>query len=432
MIQSAQVFTPRPDPDPRVNLRVLQTPIRLNSSPLKHARQKTPRQVPAHQLEEECGTPIRLVEGNRPQVVEEEHDLVILEEVDAPQHISQPNSLNIRSEAEPSGFINPKQSPVQAPQMGGQYPAPAFPLAPSHQMQQFQTPRRRPGRPSLHRAVLIRSAQRAVMRLEMENEQENEEREVEEHVLPIEERMEVDEEDQRDQDADVIEDFDEEAHEDGDGEDPGMVPRPTTPALGWRMGLEAFKSGLQVLRSRSKSPEKNQCAERDVVEVRTTLNTRKLLSDWFFSIKAPPSGDDDEYDVHHSIHDDGDHLDQDEGVQDAEDEENLGDVPYEREARLESEFGARAVSVSRQFTPQRPERPLAFMTPQVPKANGGLSLADRVRGRISMGSVGRANVARPWRVPVPDPDPDYSSPSKGTELGQRRVSDLERQVCTFL
>ena len=92
MIQSAQVFTPRPDPDPRVNLRVLQTPIRLNSSPSKHARQTTPRRVHADQLEEECGTPIRLVEGNRPQVVEEEHDLVILEEVDAPQHISQSNS----------------------------------------------------------------------------------------------------------------------------------------------------------------------------------------------------------------------------------------------------------------------------------------------------------------------------------------------------
>lgn len=124
-------------------------------------------------------------------------------------------------------------------------------------------------------------------------------------------------------------------------------------------------------------------------------------------------------------------MDQDEGRQDAEDEENLGDVLNEREAKLESEFGSRAVSVSRQFTPQRPERPLAFMTPQVPKANGGLSLADRVRGRISMGSVGRANVARSWRVPVPDPDPDHSSPSKGTELGQQRVSDLERQVCTF-
>lgn len=104
----------------------------------------------------------------------------------------------------------------------------------------------------------------------------------------------------------------------------------------------------------------------------------------------------------------------------------MGDVPYEREDRLENEFGARAVSVSRQFTPQRPERPLAFMTPQVPKANGGLSLADRVRGRISMGSVGQG---RSWRVPVPDPD--HSSPSKGTELGQRRISDLERQVRTF-
>jgi hypothetical protein len=272
MIQSAQVFTPRPDPDPRVNLRVLQTPIRLNSSPLKHARQTTPRQVHADQLEEECSTPIRLVEGNRPQVVEEEQDLVILEEVDAPQHISQPNSLNIRSEAEPSGFINPMQSPVP----------PAFPLSNSHQLQQFQTPRRRPGRPSLHRAVLIRSAQRAAMRIEMENEQDDEEREVEEHVLPVEEQMEVDEEDQRDQDTNVIEDFDEEAHEDGDGEDPGMDPRLTTPVLGWRMGLEAFKSGLQVLRSRSQSPEKNQHAEGDIVEVRTTLNTKKLLSDWYF------------------------------------------------------------------------------------------------------------------------------------------------------
>lgn len=272
MIQSAQVFTPRPDPDPRVNLRVLQTPIRLNSSPLKHARQTTPRQVHADQLEEECSTPIRLVEGNRPQVVEEEQDLVILEEVDAPQHISQPNSLNIRSEAEPSGFINPMQSPVP----------PAFPLSNSHQLQQFQTPRRRPGRPSLHRAVLIRSAQRAAMRIEMENEQDDEEREVEEHVLPVEEQMEVDEEDQRDQDTNVLEDFDEEAHEDGDGEDPGMDPRLTTPVLGWRMGLEAFKSGLQVLRSRSKSPEKNQHAEEDIVEVRTTFNTRILLSDWLF------------------------------------------------------------------------------------------------------------------------------------------------------
>ena len=270
MIQSAQVFTPRPDPDPRVNLRVLQTPIRLNSSPLKHARQTTPRQVHADQIEEECGTPIRLVEGNCPQVVEEEQDLVILEEVNAPQHILQPNSFNVQT--------NSMQSPIQAPQMGGALPAPpAFPLSSSHQLQQFQTPRRRPGRPSLHRAVLIRSAQRAAMRIEMENEQDEEEREVEEHVIPVEEQMEVDEEDQRDQDANVIEDFDEEAHEDGDDEDPGMNPGPTTPVLGWRLGLEAFKSGLQVLRSRSQSPEKNKHAEGDVVEVRMTLKHQKIV-----------------------------------------------------------------------------------------------------------------------------------------------------------
>ena len=268
MIQSAQVFTPRPDPDPRVNLRVLQTPIRLNSSPLKHARQTPARQVHADQLEEECGTPVRLVEGNRPQIVEEEQDLVILEEVDAPQHISQPNSLNIQT--------NPMQSPVQAPQIGGPYPAPAFPISSSHQLQQYQTPRRRMGRPSLHRAVLIRSAQRAAMRIEMENEQDEEEREVEEHVLPVEEQMGVDEEDQRGQDANVIDDFDEETHEDGDGEDPGMDPEPTTPALGWRMGLEAFKSGLQVLRSRSTSPEKNRHAEGDVVEVRMSLKHKRI------------------------------------------------------------------------------------------------------------------------------------------------------------
>lgn len=140
--------------------------------------------------------------------------------------------------------------------------------------------------------------------------------------------------------------------------------------------------------------------------------------------KAGTSGN--EYDAHHSPHDDGDQLDQDEGLQDADDEEGFDSAPSEHEARLESEIGARAVSVSRQFTPQRPQRPLSFMTPQVPKANGSLSLADRVRGRISMGSVGREKL---WRVSVPDPG--QSTPSEGVELGQRRITDSERQVCTF-
>jgi hypothetical protein len=141
-------------------------------------------------------------------------------------------------------------------------------------------------------------------------------------------------------------------------------------------------------------------------------------------VKARRSGN--EYDDHYSLHDDGDQLDQDGELQDAADEEYFGDVPPEHEAGLESEFGARAVSVSRQFTPQRPQRPFSFMTPQVPKANGGLSLADRVRGRISMGSVGRANPARSWQVSVPEPG--QSTPSGGPELVQRSISDSERQV----
>lgn len=249
MIQSAQVFTPRPDPDPHVNLRVLQTPIRLTSSPLKHVH-RTPGQT----QEEEFGTPFRLVEGNCPQVVEEEQDLVILEEVDAPEPVPQ---------------ATPMQNSMHVPQTGGPHPAPAFPLPPSHQLQQFQTPRRRPGRPSLHRAVLIRSAQRAAMRVEMEKEQEQEEREVEEHVIPNEDQMEVCEEDQ---DA-VIEEIDEEAHEDEDayGENEVPDPEPAAPVSGWRQGLESFKSGLQALRSRSRSPEKNKHTERGAGEVGVML-----------------------------------------------------------------------------------------------------------------------------------------------------------------
>jgi hypothetical protein len=256
MIQSAQVFTPRPDPDPRVNLRVLQTPIRLNNSPLKGAAAVAATREQADQggyYNVAIETPIRLVEGNRPQVVEEEQDLVILEEVEAP------TTAAIQQQQQ----VNPGQSPMRADQqmqMQNGAAAPAFPLPPSYQSQQLQTPHRRPARPSLHRAVLIRSAQRAAMRVEMEREQEDEEREVEEHVMPNEEEhMQVDEEDLGGTVA-------------GEHEEPvtEWVPRPTTPIFGWRNGLAAFKDSLQAFRSRSKSPEKNEHAEKEVAEVRTT------------------------------------------------------------------------------------------------------------------------------------------------------------------
>jgi hypothetical protein len=275
MIQSAQVFTPRPHPDPRVNLRVLQTPIRLNISPLKQAHDGgggALAQEPADQQEEEYGgTPIRLVEGNHPQVVEEQQDLVILEELEAPDAEAHPSSIQV------GGGVNLIQSPVREPQMGATNMASAFPIPSSYQSQQFQTPRRRPARPSLHRAVLIRSAQRAAMLVEMEREQEQEEREVEEHVMPSEEHMEVDEEDVWRQDA-IIEESEQVVHEDGDGEDAEPVPRPTTPIFGWRKSLTAFKGGIQAFRSRSMSPEKNEYTERDIAEVRTTFEAISELS----------------------------------------------------------------------------------------------------------------------------------------------------------
>jgi hypothetical protein len=69
------------------------------------------------------------------------------------------------------------------------------------------------------------------------------------------------------------------------------------------------------------------------------------------------------------------------------------------------------------------------MTPQVSKANGDLSLADRVRGRKSTGGFSQASMARPWQVTdhaVPDIFP--STPGVKVEQGQQVVSDSERQV----
>ncbi|KAI9513527.1 hypothetical protein F5148DRAFT_1006664 [Russula earlei] len=402
MIQSAQVFTPRPDPDPHVNLRVLQTPIRLNGSPSKHAH-RTPRQAQTDRQEGEYGMPIRLVEGNHPQVVEEEQDLVILEEVDVPERSSQVIPPSDTDGAGPSGSITSMQNPTDASQMGGSHPAPAFPFPPSNQ--QFQTPLRRPGRPSLHRAVLIRSAQRAAIRIEMEKEQEQEEREVEEHILPVDEQMKVDEEGQAGEDA-VMAEFYEDLQQDDDGEDVGPDPEPKTPVFGWRKGLEVFKNGFQALRSRSRSPEKNVDAERDFVEARSSGN---------------------EYD--HSLQDNDDQPDQELELLEHENERLLEDVPPAQETRFESDFAIRAASVPRQFTPQRPQRPLLFMTPQVPKANRGLGLADRVRGRTSTGSVGRASFARSLRdqeIAIPDVNP--STPSNTVEPYQRRINNSERQA----
>jgi len=140
--------------------------------------------------------------------------------------------------------------------------------------------------------------------------------------------------------------------------------------------------------------------------------------------KERPFEDDDD----HSPLDDDDQTGQDRELQTPEEEEDLGDIPLPQEAGIESEIVARAASVPRQFTPQRPPRHLLFMTPQVTKPNGALSLADRVRGRRSTSTVGRASLVR-WQEPeVVVPDMDQKTPTQNAEPLPPRVSDSERQV----
>lgn len=109
LVQSAQVFSPAPSPYPRENLRVLQSPLKLGSD-----------------------DPVTLVSGDKPRVFEEEQDLIILEDTEEKAN-HPPSPTPVRTQAAP------------------------------------RTPRR--AAPSLHRAVLIRSAQRnAYMREEFERQ----------------------------------------------------------------------------------------------------------------------------------------------------------------------------------------------------------------------------------------------------------------------
>ncbi|VDC05283.1 unnamed protein product [Peniophora sp. CBMAI 1063] len=212
LIQSTEVFSPRPDPDPKVNLRILQSPLRR--SPLKKA---------AH-FEEEEEEPIVLVESNHPRVMEDDQDLVIIEDV-------------------------PKQEPVA--------PTPArvtVPMIP-RQQQQFTTPRRKPPRNSLHRAVLIRSAQKAALR-EIAREEE-EEQEVDAVEMIIEEGPAEQEDDVQ---PHVVDEEDEEEDMDVDdeeaGDEAGDERGRSTGLSSWRRGVEAVRNGLRAL-SRSLSPEKD-------------------------------------------------------------------------------------------------------------------------------------------------------------------------------
>ncbi|PPQ85553.1 hypothetical protein CVT25_006723 [Psilocybe cyanescens] len=257
MIQSAQVFTPRPSKDPRENLKILQSPIKtsifgVGSAADASARDRStsphkPRAVSPlkfgvgpddessdedmdegehHQNSTDCDDTaegeeeehIVLAHTNHPRVVEEDRDLVILEDV--PLHLVLPS---------PSVYAAGTPSKPSAGQRGGDAgggpPGTPTPMLaqpqPQSQLVQPQPPRTPPRRKSLggtalHRAVLIRSAQRAVWRAEKEREEEEEEMEVLDAVVALGGKRSVQGEDD---DLEMGEDEDESESEEDDNDE---------------------------------------------------------------------------------------------------------------------------------------------------------------------------------------------------------------------
>ncbi|KAJ3515945.1 hypothetical protein NLJ89_g1440 [Agrocybe chaxingu] len=221
MIHSAQVFSPRPSKDPRENLKILQSPIKntlgIGKSPVKSHNPSPLKQAAAATLEdsdeEEEEQDIVLVHTNHPRVVEEERDLVILEDV-------------------PVSLLHMQTSPAKLHQPVPQWPQP--------QPQPPKTPPRRRslGGNALHRAVLIRSAQRAVLKAEKEREEEEEELEVLDSVVA---NADDDDEvvlDDEEEDGDVEMGDGSEEEEEGDIDDEEEEKRRDAQKPLWRKSLE--------------------------------------------------------------------------------------------------------------------------------------------------------------------------------------------------
>ncbi|KAL4067490.1 hypothetical protein V8B97DRAFT_1873520 [Scleroderma yunnanense] len=226
MIQSAEVFTPRPSKDPMENLRILQSPFKRRApSPLKQQYNTQPT-APTGE-DDEVEEEIVLVDGNCPHVVEEEKDLVILESVEVevpPLHPSPPTPLRLGAFGRPANSQGSSANP-------------------------YQTPRRKLGRLSLHRAVLIRSAQRAVLKHDIEREEEEqEEKEVEEFIAEEVEGLIEEDEEYQQHDGTTSEDQGENGH----------VPQTIDQPSGWRTSLGLVKGFSWPFRSSSAAPEEKE------------------------------------------------------------------------------------------------------------------------------------------------------------------------------
>jgi len=227
MIQSAQVFTPRPSKDPRENLRILQSPLKPFRTPAKPS--VYPQRVDEREDEE-----VILVDGNHPHVVEEDKDLIILEDVEVPS-LPSPDLTPTQGTFNRGlpGSVPPRTPPRIFP---ARIPAPPMVAAPNPPP---QTPRRGPAGPrvTLHRAVLIRSAQRAVMKAEIEREEEAEEEEVLEVVADAVGESESDSGQSQSEDDGEGGENDAEGSEDGEGSEEGGGERREGKST-WRKSLE--------------------------------------------------------------------------------------------------------------------------------------------------------------------------------------------------
>jgi hypothetical protein len=237
MIQSAEIFTPRPSRDPSENLRILQSPLKpKSSSPLKQMLRRQPED-----LEDRDDEEIVLVQGDQPRVVEEEEDLVILENVEVddkppPRTTFPPTTPKSSSRTRVFSTSNLQQGSSSTISLSASVHQ--SPVAPP------KTPR---NRSNLHRAVLMRSVQRAVLKVEMEKEEEQDELEVA-GVVMNQDSTDGSDPEERDKiyqpDEDVAMDV----------TDAGKEPAPKTTPSSWRSSLQAMTN---FVRFRSSSPTKD-------------------------------------------------------------------------------------------------------------------------------------------------------------------------------
>jgi hypothetical protein len=377
MIQSAQVFSPRPSQNAFQNLRILQSPLKPFKTPSKlFANPQDPD-------EQE----IVLVDGNCPRVLEEEKDLVILEDVEVDAGILPDEQQRTPTQySHTANANNVPSTPINLPRVS--FP-PAVP-------QPVQTPRRRVTGASLHRAVLIRSAQRAVIKAEIAKEDEDEEKEVEGFIA-----TEV---------ATVSSQSSEDETEEEEAmEEENEVPQKNVST--WRKSLEAVN--IWPFSSVTPDPEhKHEGHESDIADVCNIYNL--ILTNALTTLQVDLV---------------------DEQNQDADRTMQLIEAVSDHTAGGEESQFQNPLHV----TP-KPRRVLgSFMTPQATRKTVG-------GGRYSSGAVGEARriaMDQMWRVNdlvVPErnihegikeeeeEEDERDAGALGVERQKQRLSDEERKV----